>query len=472
MPSNKSILLLTFIIAGLFSPVLPMDKKGQLDVGLNVSALRLAGGEQDDSVVRPKLGLDFSYFATNFLALSYNLNYGSVEPRDGDSWFSADPNLPYKTFLAYHLLEVSLYPFPQAQKYQPFISAGTGLLQWDLRDVSNGGSFFGDGPFYGKTLNDGTIYNALLSSKIGIQIETFENIFLTPFVRYTHIFDQKDDNIGTNDVNDSIIELGFGISYRFFTKKDSDGDGILDKYDAAPLEAEDFDGFQDSDGKPDYDNDNDGIPDALDKAPLLPEDRDGFEDDDGVPDPDNDWDGIADNVDGAPNEPEDFDGFQDEDGIPDLDNDGDGVPDITDMCKNEKETVNGYRDDDGCPDEVPEPIVARGERIILEGITFELGSAKIRSSSFEILDHVYESLYANPEIEIEIRGYTDNTGSLALNERLSDDRANAVRTYLIDKGIDSNRFTAKGFGPSDPIAPNNTDAGRAKNRRIEFYRNR
>lgn len=472
MQPRFTVLLLVFLLLGQFSPLLSLEKSGQLEIGLNVAAVRLAGGEQNDSVIRNKLALDVSYFTSQYFVLSYNFNYGSVQPREGDSWFSSDPDLSFKTFLAYHLLEISLYPIPQTKKLKPFLSAGTGLLQWDLRDVSNGGSIFGDGPFYGTSLNDGPVLNALLSGKVGLNINIAENVFVTPFFRYTFLFDQKDDNIGTSDINDSIVEFGLGVSYRFFVQKDSDGDGITDDVDKAPFEAEDFDGFEDDDGAPEYDNDKDGIPDVLDKAPNLPEDMDGFEDEDGIPDKDNDWDGIPDVLDEAPNEPEDFDGFEDEDGKPDTDDDQDGVPDITDLCKNEKETINGYRDDDGCPDEIPEPLLEKGERIVLEGITFELASATIRPQSFTVLDNVYESLYANPEIEIEVRGYTDNTGTLSFNQTLSEDRANAVRDYLVKKGLDSYRISAKGFGPADPIAKNATESGRSKNRRIEFYRER
>lgn len=472
MHSRFSLILVFLISIGLFAPVTALDKAGQLDLGLDLAAVRLAGGQLDDSVIRNKTGLGINYFASDFLSIAYNLNYGAVRARKDDSWFSSDPEVPYKTFLAYHLLELSLYPMPGNGKVQPFVSAGTGLLQWDLRDVSQGGSLLSDGPFYGKSQNNGSLFNTLLTGKIGAHIEVANNIFLTPFVKFTHIFDQNDDNIGTGDVNDKILELGLGIGYRFFVKKDSDGDGVTDDVDLAPLEPEDMDGFEDSDGKPDYDNDGDGIPDVIDKAPMEAEDLDGFEDQDGVPDPDNDWDGIPDTIDAAPNQPEDFDGFEDEDGKPDTDDDGDGVPDLVDRCKDQKETINGYRDDDGCPDTVPEPLMGQGESIVLEGITFELASARIRPESYPILDRVFESMYANPEIEVEIRGYTDSSGSLEFNNRLSEDRANAVRNYLIERGIDSYRITAKGFGPSNPIASNATEAGRAKNRRIEFLRTR
>jgi outer membrane protein OmpA-like peptidoglycan-associated protein len=132
--------------------------------------------------------------------------------------------------------------------------------------------------------------------------------------------------------------------------RDSDGDGILDKNDKCPFEAEDFDGFEDDDGCPDPDNDRDGIPDSKDKCRDAPEDFDGFQDEDGCPDLDDDNDGIPDVDDKCRNEPEDKDGFQDEDGCPDPDNDGDGIPDAKDMCPNGPEDFDGFRDEDGCPD--------------------------------------------------------------------------------------------------------------------------
>ena len=109
-------------------------------------------------------------------------------------------------------------------------------------------------------------------------------------------------------------------------------------------------------------------------------------------------------------------------------------------------------------------------KFILKGINFESGSATISNESYKILDEVVESLYAYPEVKIEIRGYTDNTGSRATNMRLSQQRAESVLFYLIGKGISTYRLRARGFGPDDPIAPNNTREGRALNRRIEMVR--
>jgi len=248
---------------------------------------------------------------------------------------------------------------------------------------------------------------------------------------------------------------------------DNDADGLKDDVDKCPDLAEDFDGFQDEDGCPDLDNDADGIPDVDDRCPNEPEDFDGVEDTDGCPDvvQDSDNDGVPDNVDKCPLKAEDLDGFQDEDGCPDLDNDLDGILDKDDQCPNESETFNGYMDEDGCPDERPIE-----ERLILKGVHFESGSAALTPDSYAVLDQVVRSLMAYPEVRVEIRGYTDSVGSWEYNLNLSQKRAEAVKQYLVNSGIDPSRLIAKGYGEADPIASNKTAEGRAQNRRIEFRR--
>jgi len=108
--------------------------------------------------------------------------------------------------------------------------------------------------------------------------------------------------------------------------------------------------------------------------------------------------------------------------------------------------------------------------LILEGVNFATGKAELTPESQAILDGVAESLVANEEIKVQVGGHTDNTGSAAVNKRLSAARAEALRQYLVSKGIAANRLTAAGFGPSKPIASNKTAAGRAQNRRVELTR--
>ena len=279
---------------------------------------------------------------------------------------------------------------------------------------------------------------------------------------------------------------------------DFDGDGIPNDIDECPDEPEDFDGFQDEDGCPDPDNDRDGIPDDVDQCPDDPEDIDGFEDEDGCPDLDNDGDGIPDDVDECPDEPEDFDGFEDEDGCPDLDNDGDQIPDAQDQCPNEPEDFDGFQDEDGCPDpdndtdKIPdtedscpnEPgliedqgcppaetkaVREAGQIRILDKVFFETGEAVIKPESFDLLRQVALVLRTNDDItKVEVGGHTDDRGNDQKNLELSQRRADAVRQWLVDYGIEAERLVAVGYGETTPLEQGRSADARAANRRVEF----
>ena len=218
------------------------------------------------------------------------------------------------------------------------------------------------------------------------------------------------------------------------------------------------------------DADGDGILDDDDKCPFDPEDFDGFQDEDGCPDPDNDGDGIPDIKDKCPNDPEDLDGFEDEDGCPDPDNDGDGIPDELDECPNEPETFNGHDDEDGCPDVAPKFVLLKRDRLeLLDKVFFDTGDATLPSRSHELLNEVAGILLSKPSVtKLRIEGHTDSQGSETLNIQLSQARAEAVRDYLLRQGVATERLEVKGFGPSVPVAPNDTAEGREANRRVEF----
>jgi len=114
--------------------------------------------------------------------------------------------------------------------------------------------------------------------------------------------------------------------------------------------------------------------------------------------------------------------------------------------------------------------IAQRTAVVLRGVSFESGSSTLRPDSYAILDEVAASLVANPDVRVEIGGHTDNTGSAATNLRLSQNRANAVLQYLASKGVNQFHMTARGYGVSQPIAPNASAAGRAQNRRVELRR--
>ncbi len=311
---------------------------------------------------------------------------------------------------------------------------------------------------------------------------------------------------------------------------DVDGDGIEDDLDQCLELPEDKDGYKDDDGCPDADNDEDGVPDKADKCPLAKEDEDSHEDDDGCPDPDNDGDGIVDADDACPLEPgvrsddpkkngcprpdRDKDGIadaddacplvpgaasadpkkngcppdRDEDGVPDgedacpdvkgfaspdpkkngcpRDTDGDSFRDDTDACPRER----GHADPDptkhGCPKAVR---VTEKNVVILQQVQFDTDRATIKPVSDPLLDEVAQVLKEHPEILlIEIQGHTDDRGTDEHNRVLSQNRANSVMAALVRRGIDSTRLTAQGYGRDQPIDDNKTEAGRQRNRRVQF----
>lgn len=103
-----------------------------------------------------------------------------------------------------------------------------------------------------------------------------------------------------------------------------------------------------------------------------------------------------------------------------------------------------------------------------DNLTFKTGSATITNTSFKFLDDIADYMKANPSFTLSIVGHTDNTGSDEYNQKLSEDRAESVKNYLVKKGVGEISITAEGKGESEPIADNNTPEGRDKNRRVVF----
>ena len=215
------------------------------------------------------------------------------------------------------------------------------------------------------------------------------------------------------------------------------------------------------------DEDDDGVCLANDKCPTEREDKDGFQDGDGCIDPDNDGDTLLDRDDSCPNEPEDVDGFKDNDGCPDPDNDQDKIPDTKDKCPNDPENMNGYEDLDGCPEEVPQQV--QKFTGVIEGVYFDFDKDTILPASNKKLTEALAVLNQFPDLKLEVQGHTDAKGDDAYNMDLSQRRAEAVVKWFTEHGLSADRFRAVGYGETRPIDTNETDAGRAKNRRVEFH---
>ena len=201
------------------------------------------------------------------------------------------------------------------------------------------------------------------------------------------------------------------------------------------------------------------------------------------PPPDADGDGIADASDICLNLPGQPSNDPLMNGCPEapLDGDGDSIPDGFDACPRNPGVPTGARRTHGCPKglqvkpTVPSPpsppavTVAEREIAISEQVQFETGTAVLRAESDAILGAVAAALLAHPEIElVEIAGHTDDTGTPEFNLRLSQERADAVLAWLVAHGVEPHRLRRVGFGQARPLAENTSDAGRAKNRRVEF----
>ena len=174
---------------------------------------------------------------------------------------------------------------------------------------------------------------------------------------------------------------------------------------------------------------------------------------------DSDGDGVADSADRCPSQ-----AASTADGCPApvarTDADGDGVYDDDDRCAG---TLAGLKvDARGCAVQTEE------QSVVLKGVTFLPGSTTLTSEARTVLDPAAAALMGQQDLKVEIGGHTDAQGSDAANQRLSQRRADAVRQYLVGKGVDAGRLTAKGYGEAQPVATNDTPAGRAENRRVEF----
>lgn len=221
---------------------------------------------------------------------------------------------------------------------------------------------------------------------------------------------------------------------------DSDGDGVPDNEDDCPADA----GSAALRGCPD--TDGDGVSDNLDACPETAGTAAGC--------PDSDKDGFADREDDCPDKPGNFNGCPD--------SDGDGVADNKDRCP----TQAGPAASGGCP-EIKQEVKERLE-YAARAVQFETGSAKLRESSYVILSEVAGIMRQYPDYDLTIGGHTDDVGSDVNNLKLSQERAQACRDFIIATGISESRISSAGFGESRPVGDNTTAAGRALNRRVEF----
>ncbi|MBL9020137.1 MAG: OmpA family protein [Myxococcales bacterium] len=178
-----------------------------------------------------------------------------------------------------------------------------------------------------------------------------------------------------------------------------------------------------------HDSDGDGLPDRIDTCPTEAETANGLADGDGCPEPDSDGDRVIGAADTCPDLAEDKDGYQDEDGCPELDNDADGLEDVRDRCPGKAEVGNGFEDDDGCPDELPAEV---GKTLAAAArITFEANRARVTDKAKSSLAPIVALLGKYPSLRVVVIGHPVRAGAADLARR----RADAVKWHLIDDGM-------------------------------------
>ena len=355
----------------------------------------------------------------------------------------ADPgNLNYYAFDA--VIKYSFMDLLKSKWLDPSVNIGGGY------------NFLGDAS--AGTVNGGLGLTFWFTEQVGLQFQS----------TYKHSFD---DNRTPNADIPTHIQHFAGLTFKF-GGKDTDGDGIYDKDDACPEVA----GLPEFKGCPD--TDKDGIQDSEDACPEeagtkelngCPDtDGDGIiNKEDACPDdkgtkmmngcPDADGDGVADKDDKCPT----VAGAKDNAGCPWPDTDGDGVADKDDKCP----TVAGTVANNGCPevsDDTMKKLNDYGKTIL-----FNSGKASFQKQTIPVLKAMAAILKEYPTAKFSLEGHTDSDGKDTMNQKLSEDRAAAVKNFLVENGIDASRLSSKGFGESMPVDSNKTAKGKANNRRVE-----
>lgn len=416
---------------------------------------------------------------SNPLALELGVGYGQYNTTDDFNTYNSSytGSKDIKTDIIPIDARLKFSPWAKtAENWNPYIYFGVGLMNYNVKEIPVDSLV----PDYNGKQNSWT---ATIPVGIGTEIKMSKNVLLDISGGATYTFTDNLNNFIIKDFNDASANVSIGLSFTGgddcntdidkdgLTKcreeqigtdpeiADTDGDGCndgeeVDTYKTNPLSKDtDGDSLGDCDEIRTYntnplskDTDADGLMDneEVNTYLTLPTDKD------------TDKDGLTDG--------DEVLTYKTNPKIADTDlgsiNDGVEV----------KRGTNPLNPDDDIPPAPKKEEVKIGAVIVLEGINFASGSAEISGGSEEILMTALNSMKNNPEIFVEISGHTDSRGTRERNMTLSKDRAESVKMWLVANGIDGNRITTAGYGPDQPIASNDTEEGRLKNRRIEFKR--
>ena len=393
----------------------------------------------------------------------------------------------YKTELVPIDYRFVLSPF-SFDAWNPYLYAGAGISHYDIDEF----------PPNASAGVDETGWLGFIPAGLGLQFALDNLISFEMSGGFNYTFNDKLNAVELEG-NDAYWNFLLGLTYAGESgDADSDGDGLTNRVEkelGTDPKNPDSDGDGLSDGSEvnthktnplNGDSDGDGLKDGeevnMEKTNPNKADTDG----DGL----NDGDEVM-NRNTDPNKPDtDGDGLNDGSEVSThrtdplkADTDGDGLKDGDEVNRHKTNPLKVDTDGGSVSDGVEvgrgsdplnanddKPKVAVGESIVLEGIVFKTGSAEITPESQGVLEDAFDVLNDHPEIAVEIQGHTDDRGARALNLKLSQARADAVKAWLIAKGISADRISTMGYGPDKPIAPNTDAGGRQRNRRIEFYR--
>ncbi len=375
--------------------------------------------------------------------------------------------------------------------WNPYVYGGAGVIRYDVEDIPPGVTA-------GEKTEGWMLYAPV---GVGVQFLTAENVALE-FTGGLNLGFKDELNAVVRGGNDAYWNFGIGMTVLGESgSADPDGDGLTNDEEKAL-----------GTDKRKADSDGDGLKDGEEvkttNTDALKADSDGDSLSDGnevnlhKTNPnavDSDGDTLSDSQELNTTKTDPLKADTDGDTLPDgdevntrktdplkMDTDGDTLNDgdevsryMTDPLKADTdggtigdgvETGRGTNPLDAADDVKEEIKVEVGKAIVLDGIVFETGKSAITPESESVLEKAYNTMFQNPEIGVEIHGYTDNVGKKASNMKLSQARADAVKEWLVAKGISAERIATKGFGPENPVAPNDTKENKQKNRRIEFFR--
>jgi len=479
------------------------DRTGSWAIGVHGGA-NVWINDLDTKSISGAGGLSVRYGLTRQFSLGILAGYEVLQSTSSNAGQSG-ANAPPQGYMADKGISgdlVAWYYFNAGRDLSPYVYLGVGAYMY--KRMIGGGQYWPEDKQY---------LSVHIPAGLGLELALSREAALSLEIGARILDDYTDYSIGSGEGGTGLTHTDWypaarvGINYSFGDSgdKDNDGDGLSNSEEKM---------FRVNPNNPD--TDGDGLRDGEEIKAYRTDPRKPDSDGDGLKDgeeirtcktnpamADTDGDGISDGSEVLQHNTDPAKADTDGDGLVDgeevlrhktnpakPDTDGDGLTDGQEVTQFKTDPLKADTDGGSVHDGqeaanktnplLPEddvPALAdqkfeAGRAIVLGGIKFSPGTATINPQSEQMLIEAFITLKTNPGIMVEIRGYTDNSGKASANKLLSQLRAEAVRAWLIQNGLEPNRITARGFGPEHPIGDNRTAGGRAKNQRIEFFRTR